>query len=155
MGSSKIAVIDLRTFEKTWIKHIGMSPRHLCMSPKNDYLYVSLNGDGVVGKIDLSTNEVMRVKTGSLPRSMALSGDGRHLYVVNYGSDILTKVTTLDMKVVDNIKTNDKPIGITYDDETNNIWVACYEGSIMVFHDSYYDSTVTDSLYYELLAQIL
>ena len=57
------------------------------------------------------------------------------------------------MKVVDNIKTNDKPIGITYDDETNNIWVACYEGSIMVFHDSYYDSTVTDLLYDELLAQ--
>ena len=153
MGSSKIAVIDLRTFEKTWIKDVGRSPRHLCMSPKNDYLYVSLNGDGVVGKIDLSTNEVKKVKTGSLPRSMALSGDGRHLYVVNYGSDKLTKVTTSDMKVVDNIKTNDKPIGITYDNETNNIWVACYEGSIMVFHDSYYDSTITDLLYDELLAQ--
>ena len=153
MGSSKIAVIDLRTFEKTWIKDVGKSPRHLCMSPKNDYLYVSLNGDGVVGKIDLSTNEVTKIKTGSLPRSMVLSGDGRHLYVVNYGSDKLTKVRTLDMKVVDNIKTNDKPIGIAYDDETNNIWVACYEGSIMVFHDSYYDSTVTDLLYDELLAQ--
>ena len=153
MGSSKIAVIDLRTFEKTWIKDVGRSPRHLCMSPKNDYLYVSLNGDGVVGKIDLSTNEMKKVKTGSLPRSMALSGDGRHLYVVNYGSNKLTKVTTSDMKVVDNIKTNDKPIGITYDNETNNIWVACYEGSIMVFHDSYYDSTITDLLYDELLAQ--
>ena len=153
MGSSKIAVIDLRTFEKTWIKDIGMSPRHLCMSPKNDYLYVSLNGDGVVGKIDLSTNEVMKVKTGSLPRSMTLSGDGRYLYVVNYGSDKLTKVTTADMKVMESIKTNDKPIGITYDNETNNIWVACYEGSIMVFHDTYYDSIVTDLLYDELLAQ--
>ena len=153
MGSSKIAVIDLKTFEKTWIKDVGKSPRHLCMSPKNDYLYVSLNGDGVVGKIDLSTNEVTKIKTGSLPRSMVLSGDGRFLYVVNYGSDKLTKVRTLDMKIMDNIKTNDKPIGITYDNETNNIWVACYEGSIMVFHDSYYDSTVTDILYDELLAQ--
>ena len=66
--------------------------------------------------------------------------------MVNYGSDKLTKVTTSDMKVVDNIKTNDKPIGITYDNETNNIWVACYDGSIMVFHDSYYDSTITDLL---------
>ena len=153
MGSSKIAVIDLRTFEKTWIKDVGKSPRHLCMSPKNDYLYVSLNGDGVVGKIDLSTYEVTKIKTGSLPRSRALSGDGRHLYVVNYGSEKLTKVRTLDMKVVDNIKTNDRPIGVTYDNETNNIWVACYEGSIMVFHDSYYDSTVIDLLYDELLAQ--
>ena len=84
---------------------------------------------------------------------MALSGDGRHLYVVNYGSDKLTKVATSEMKVVDNIKTNDKPIGIAYDDETNNIWVACYEGSIMVFHDSYYDSVLADLLYDELLAQ--
>lgn len=153
MGSSKIAVIDLKTFEKTWIKDVGRSPRHLCMSPKNDYLYVSLNGEGVVGKIDLSTKEITKIKTGSLPRSMILSGDGRFLYVVNYGSDKLTKVRTVDMKVMDNIKTNDKPIGITYDNETNNIWVACYEGSIMVFHDSYYDSTITDVLYDELLAQ--
>ena len=153
MGSSKIAVIDLKTFEKTWIKDVGRSPRHLCMSPKNDYLYVSLNGDGLVGKIDLITNEVSRIKTGSLPRSMVLSGDGRFLYVVNYGSDKLTKVRTLDMKIMDNIKTNDKPIGITYDNETNNIWVACYAGSIMIFHDSYYDSAVTDILYDELLAQ--
>jgi len=153
MGSSKIAVIDLKTFEKTWIRDVGRSPRHLCMSPKNDFLYVSLNGDGIVGKIDLNTHEVAKIKTGSLPRSMVLSGDGKFLYVVNYGSDKLTKVRTLDMQVVDNIKTNDKPIGITYDNETNNIWVACYEGSIMVFHDSYYDSTVTDVIYEELLAQ--
>jgi len=153
MGSSKIAVIDLKTFEKTWIKDVGRSPRHLCMSPNNDYLYVSLNGDGIVGKIDLATNEVSKIKTGSLPRSMVLSGDGKFLYVVNYGSDKLTKVRTLDMKIMDNIKTNDKPIGITYDNETNNIWVACYEGSIMVFHDSYYDSNETDVIYEELIAQ--
>lgn len=153
MGSDKIAVIDLKTFEKTWIREVGRSPRHLCLSPKNDFLYVSLNGEGVVGKVDLKTNKIEKLKTGRLPRSMVLSGDGLFLYVVNYGSDKLTKVRTHDMKIMDNISTNDKPIGITFDNETKNIWVACYEGSIMVFHDSYYDSTKTDEIYLELLAQ--
>ncbi len=139
MGSSKIAVLNLGDFSKTWIEHVGKSPRHLCLSPDNDVLYASINGEGVIAKIDLNNQQVDKVKTGRLPRSMVLSSDGNFLYVVNYGSDNVAKIRAEDMAVVDYIETNDKPIGITYDSQEHNVWVACYEGSIMVFHDRFYD----------------
>jgi len=139
MGSSKIAKVDLNSFTKTYIEDVGRSPRHLCLSPDGKILYASMNGEGKIAKISLIDNSIEKLKTGSLPRSMEMSKDGKFLYVVNYGSDKLSKVSTESMQVVTSIKTNDKPIGITIDEKMNNVWVACYEGSLMVFHDAYYD----------------
>jgi DNA-binding beta-propeller fold protein YncE len=39
------------------------------------------------------------------------------------------------MKVLQTVNVNASPIGITYDPETDRVWVACYSGSIMVFQD--------------------
>jgi YVTN family beta-propeller protein len=89
-----------------------------------------------VAKIDLKTGEVAKkVLTGKAPRSMTISDDGKLLYVVNYFSNTVSKVRTSDMKVLQKVKVNSSPIGITYDPETNQVWVACYSGSIMVFQD--------------------
>ena len=66
---------------------------------------------------------------------MAIADDGRSLYVVNYHSNTVSKVRTRDMKVVQTVETNHHPIGITYDAQTRQVWVACYSGSIMVFKD--------------------
>lgn len=140
MGSSKIAVVDLLNFTKTFIKDVGRSPRHLCMSPSGEELFATMNGEGRIAKISLLDNSIEKLKTGSLPRSMEISKDGKFLYVVNYGSDKLSKVDTKTMEVVATVETNDKPIGVTFDEDQKNVWVACYEGSLMVFHDKYYDN---------------
>ena len=90
----------------------------------------------MVAKIDLRKGEVVaRVATGSAPRSMAIADDGRSLYVVNYQSNSVSKVRTRDMQVIQTVETNHHPIGITYDAETGEVWVACYSGSIMLFND--------------------
>ena len=137
MGSNKIGVIDLKDFSVSWITNVGSTPRHLCISPDNKYLYVTLNSEGKVSKIDLKTSKVVaKVSTGRAPRSMAMLGDGAYLYVVNYLSNTLSKVRAADMKVVETIATKDKPIGVTTDAEAQTIWVACYSGNIMVFHDN-------------------
>jgi len=39
------------------------------------------------------------------------------------------------MKVLQTVNVNSSPIGITYDPDTKEVWVACYSGSIMVFQD--------------------
>lgn len=140
MGSDKIAKINLSTYEVSWINNVGRGPRHLCISPDDKFLYATINNEGKVRKINLATNEMTYVRTGSQPRSMAISKDGNFLYVVNYNSNKLSKIRTSDMKVVHESKTNSKPIGVTFDKEKNNVWVACYTGRIMVFHDTYYDS---------------
>ena len=40
-----------------------------------------------------------------------------------------------DLKVLQNVKTGTHPIGITYDDAAQELWVAIYTGAILVFAD--------------------
>jgi YVTN family beta-propeller protein len=106
------------------------------MSPDGLWLYATLNGDGLVAKVDLTTRKVVaRVRTGLAPRSMTISPDGGYIYVVNYLSNTMSKVRTSTMRVVQTVPTRTNPIGITYDNATHRVWVACYTGSIMVFRD--------------------
>lgn len=136
MGSYDIATINLNDFSVGWIRNVGHSPRHLNMDPQGQFLYATLNGAGQVAKLDLASRTVLsKVSTGGAPRSMAISGDGEFLYVVNYESDSVSKIRTRDMKVVKTVPVNSSPIGITYDNATNRVWVACYSGSILVFQD--------------------
>ena len=136
MGSRNIAVIDLNTFSVDMIENVGRSPRHVVLSPDDGCLYVSLNGEGRLAKLELSTREVVaRVATGAAPRSMTISDDGTALYVVNYNSNTMSKVRTSDMVETEEHRTWSKPIGITYDAPTREVWVSSYSGAIQVFTD--------------------
>lgn len=141
MGSNKITVINLDDFTLSHYAGIGKSPRHLCIDKQGEYLYVSLNGERKIRRYHLSTSEKHDIPTGTMPRSMALSG--KWLYVVNYGDDSYSKidVTTLAVHAVG--KTSSKPIGITLDEVDGRVWVACYSGSIQIFDDS--DIIIPDS----------
>jgi YVTN family beta-propeller protein len=136
MGGDRLAVIDLTTFATRTIGGIGGGPRHLNLSPDGRWLYVTLNADGTVAKLDTATEQVVaRVATGTEPRSAALAADGANLFVVNYESASVSKIRTADMTVVQAVGTAVHPIGITYDDETKELWVACYVGQILIFQD--------------------
>jgi YVTN family beta-propeller protein len=137
MGSTQIKVVNLGSFEVTSFTGIGSGPRHVVISPDGDYLYVTLNAEGRIAKIDSHTGKVItKVATGSAPRSMDISADGESLYVVNYESSTVSKVTTDDMKEVQELRTAYHPIGITYDRKTGRVWVACYSGEIEIFDDN-------------------
>lgn len=135
MGSTVIAKIDLQTFKKTTFT-VGSGPRHLTISPDGRWLYATLNNEGRVAKIDLTTDRVVKkVATGSQPRSMTIAPDGKSLYVVNYVSSTFSKIRTRDMRVLQTLPTNGNPIGITYDWAKHDVWVSCYSGSLLVFHE--------------------
>ena len=74
-----------------------------------------------------------KVATGSNPRSMTISADGKYLFVVNYESGTMSKLDANTMADVQTVQTGYHPIGITYDRQTNDVWVANYTGSIMIF----------------------
>jgi YVTN family beta-propeller protein len=136
MSSLDVAILDLKTWKLSWLRGVGNAPRHLSLDPAGRYLYVTLNGEGRVAKVDLTTKKVVaRAETGQRPRSQAISADGQFLYVVNYDSGTVSKVRTADMRVIQTAKTNKHPIGVTYDPEARQVWVACYSGSLMVFQD--------------------
>lgn len=107
------------------------------MDSAGRYLFVTLNRDGQVAKIDVTTGRVVpRVSTGSAPWSMTIAPDGRSLYVVNYESNTVSKVDAADLRVLQTVRTNTNPIGITYEPTTGRVWVACYTGTIQVFSDT-------------------
>jgi YVTN family beta-propeller protein len=84
------------------------------ISPDGSTLYVSLNGDGELAKLDLASGTVTaRIATGDAPRSIAISDDGTALYVVDYNSNSVSKVRTSDMVELAELKNRENPIGIT------------------------------------------
>lgn len=136
MGGSRVHVIDLQDFTTTFIP-IGSNPRAIVLSPDNSTMYVTMNLSGKVASWDLINNKAGKsVKTGNAARSLAINTDGSQLYVVNYKSDTMSRVRTSDMKVTQNIKVCNEPIGITYDRPTGNTWIACYGGQIKIYSNN-------------------
>ena len=136
MGGNRIHVINLQDFTTSFIP-IGSNPRAIVLSPDNSMMYVTMNLSGRVASWNLATNTAGKsVKTGNAARSLAISKDGSALYVVNFKSDTMSRVRTSDMKVTQNIKVCNEPIGITYDVPTGNTWVACYKGQIKIFSNN-------------------
>ena len=136
MGGNRVHVINLQDFSTTYIP-IGSNPRAIVLSPDNSTMYVTMNLSGRVASWNLITNTAGKsVKTGDAARSLAISKDGSALYVVNFKSDTMSRVRTSDMKVTQNIKVCNEPIGITYDVPTRSTWVACYKGQIKIFSNN-------------------
>src|SRR6056297_1329316 len=135
MGTYDILVLDLEDGSSDRLTGIGRGPRDLVLSPDDRTLYATINSDGVVARIDLATQEVVTTATGRAPRSMDIAADGRSLYVVNYLGDTVSKVRTSDMSVLQTLDVADKPIGITYDRGTGQVWVASYSGVLTVMDD--------------------
>jgi YVTN family beta-propeller protein len=136
MGGSRVHVIDLQDFTTTFIP-IGSNPRAIVLSPDNSTMYVTMNLSGKVASWDLINNKAGKsVKTGNAARSLAINTDGSQLYVVNYKSDTMSRVRTRDMKVTQNIRVCNEPIGITYDRPTGNTWIACYGGQIKIYSNN-------------------
>ena len=135
MGGSNIHRINLEDFSKTLIP-VGPNPRAVELSPDNSKVYVTLNISGKVLAWDLEKNKLIKsVSTGSAARSLAISGDGSTLFVVNFKSGTMTKIRSADLSKVETIKVCSEPIGVTYDNESNRTWVACYKGSIKVYQN--------------------
>lgn len=135
MGGKNVHRINLADFSKTLIP-IGTNPRALELSPDGKTLYATLNLSGKVIAWNLEENKAIRsVYTGKSARSLAISSDGSALFVVNFRSGTISKVSTADMKVKQTTRVCSEPIGVTYDSSTSRTWVACYGGSIKVFEN--------------------
>lgn len=145
MGGSHLTVVDLEAVAEgrrgakaaRRFSQPGRAPRHLNLSPDGRELYVTLNSEGTVAKVNARTGKVRdTVSTGRAPRSSVLSPDGTALFVVNYESDTVSRVRTSDMKVLESKPVDHHPIGITYNPVTDEVWVCSYVGSITVFSDA-------------------
>ncbi|MDJ0768768.1 MAG: YncE family protein [Ilumatobacter sp.] len=138
MGEARIDVVDLQSLNvvNSIDDAAGTTPRHILLSDDDRYLYVSNHRMNSVRKIDLSVGAVDGIaSTGTQTRTMALADDGESLYVVNYQDGTVSKVRTSDMEILQTVYSGVRPVGITYDPETRQVWVANYAGSLRVFND--------------------
>ncbi len=144
VGEDRLLVIDMRSFKiKRDIKDVGVRPRHLVMSPDGRYLYVTVEGkdskrkvDGRILKYDVRKRRTVATSDAlTEPRTTVMSDDGKSLYVVDYYPGTLVKLRASDLKVLQTKYLGYHPIGVTYDDATNKLWVAGYGGSVWVLKD--------------------
>ncbi len=145
VGEDRILVIDMRSFVvKRRISDIGERPRHLVMSPDGR---LPLHHRGGLGEDSTgSTAASSRYDTAQAtvvarsarlaePRTTVLSEDGKSLYVVDYYPGTLVKLRASDLKVLQTVELGYHPIGVTYDDATDKLWVAGYGGQVWVLKD--------------------
>ena len=102
------------------------------------YAYVATdNGDAEVGNIivleisdniDLFdpnpfANIVARVPVGHNPRGIAVSPDGKYVYVANYGDDTISVINTVLNTVISNIPVGDGPFGVAINSTGTFVYV--------------------------------
>ena len=66
------------------------------------------------------------------PRVRNSSSRGRSGHYVNYNSDTLAKVDTMTTEVTQTVAVPLRPIGVTFDPSSREVWVAIYSGAITV-----------------------
>jgi YVTN family beta-propeller protein len=144
VGEDKILVIDLKTFRvQREISDIGVRPRHLVMGPEGRYLYITAQGkdkpnlvDGRILKYDRKRGKVVaRSRLLTEPRTTVMSDDGKSLYVVDYYPGTIVKLRASDLKVVQEKYLGFHPIGVTYDNASDKLWVSGYGGTVWVLKD--------------------
>ena len=137
MGAERIDLVDLETLTvESSLTSSGITPRHIVLSDDGKTLLSSNHLMDTVRSIDLETDSVIgTVRTGSQTRSLAVSDDETALYVVNYLDGTISKVRTSDMEILQTVSVGGRPVGISYDPVTRRLWVADYEGRLIVFED--------------------
>jgi YVTN family beta-propeller protein len=105
--SGTVSVIDTATNTVTKTIEVGLHPTGMALSPRGDRLYVANANSDTISAIDTSTDEVKSTLhvgladkqgvpvLGSSPNALAVSPDGRTLYVAN-GSQNAVAVVDID-----------------------------------------------------------
>lgn len=125
---NKIAFVDPATLQTTEAVAVGAAPYHLKLSSDGARLYIACRGGtlpegeagataptagtriavsaatdaaagGTVAVLDVRTRQVRQVPVGRQPSGMALSPDGRHLYVACSDSDTVVTLDTRTLRV--------------------------------------------------------
>ena len=151
-GEKNIAVINIKNWQISFIENVGYSINDLCLDEKKNTLYASLKEDGKVVKINLNNKATQYAKTGREPRTIALSSDGKYLYVVNYADNSVVKIKTDSMLLKQKVRTAKQPVDISIDEKKGDIWVACISGEIDVFGDK---SLLKKSAYDKYIASLM
>src|SRR4051812_43891178 len=151
--SGDLSVIDIDKGEVVTTIKLGKRPRGIAASPDGTKLYIALSGspaagpgvdektlpppdrsaDGI-GVVDLKAGKLLTViKSGTDPEQVAVSHDGKTVFVANEDAGQLTFIDAGTNMISGTVKVGDEPEGITVTPDDKRVYVTSEDaGAIFV-----------------------
>jgi len=154
--SGDLSVIDLASKTVVATVPLGKRPRGVRVSPDGTVLYVALSGspfappgvdektlppphrsaDGI-GVVDARTLKLLRVMpVGTDPEQLALSKDGRRLFVSNEDAATVSVVEAADARIVATVKVGGEPEGVEVSPDGSVVYATSEEDGLVFAIDS-------------------
>ena len=152
-SSGDLSILDAETRAVVATVPLGKRPRGIAVSPDRGTLYVALSGspnagpgvdesklpppdrtaDGI-GVVDVRQQKLIKVLTsGTDPEQVAVSHDGKLLFVANEDAALASVIDIGTGKVVETFKTGGEPEGVTVEPVRDRVWVTSEEdGAVFV-----------------------
>jgi len=151
--SGDLSVIDVEKGTVVNTIKLGKRPRGIAASPDGTKLFIALSGspaagpgvdekslpppdrsaDGI-GVVDVKEGKLLTVmKSGTDPEQVAISHDGKTVYVANEDAGQLTMIDTDSGKITDTVKVGDEPEGVTVTPDGKQVYVTSEDaGAVFV-----------------------
>ncbi len=133
-----LSVIDTAQGKPVATVRLDKYPLGLAVSPDSRTVYVGLSGVNKLVTVDLGsvaggvTQAQDFAKTDADPRDIAISPDGRYLYLVHNEAGTVTKLDSSSGAVVAQAKTNEQPRSLVISPDGSAVYVANYATSTLV-----------------------
>jgi len=142
-GSGDLSIIDAASLTVLSTLPLGKRPRGIQVSPDKRNLYIALSGspfagpdvdesklpppdrsaDGI-GVIDVATQKLDRMlRAGTDPEQLAVSFDGKQVYIANEDAAVLSVLDAATGSVVASIKVGDEPEGVAVRPDGRYVYV--------------------------------
>jgi YVTN family beta-propeller protein len=117
---------------------VGAEPEGVIVAPDSRTLYVANQNSKILSIVDAATQKVTSIKLRNTPRFVAISRDGRRLFVSMYENDKKTGsgvavVDTAARKVLGYVKTGNQPFTLAVGPD-GRLWVPIHsEGRVEIY----------------------
>ena len=128
-------MIDTATNRKVADIEVGQKPVQVGFSPDGRFVYVSLNGENAVGKVDVSTRKLAgKVQVGAGPIQVYVTPDGKYLLAANQGtkdkpSTTVSIVDTATFTVLDTVPTGQGAHGVVIEPSSRYAYITNLYGN--------------------------
>jgi YVTN family beta-propeller protein len=144
--SGDVSVIDATTLKVTGTIPIGLSPDEIVASPSGDVLYLSRlvrrddgrpTGNGELVAIDPATQKVIwRAPLGGSPNHIAVSPDGRRIYITIVSGRFVDIVDAAKHSVIDSVDVGTGPHDIEISPDGQRVYVGLIRGTEVTVFDA-------------------
>lgn len=123
-ASNRVAVVDIISGKvKDWIS-VGIFPHGIRLNPVRGEFYTANLKDGTISIVDILSNKETRIPVGGMPTQVAVSPDGRKVYVTLAADNVVGVVDVAQRRKIKTIPVGAAPAQIYADPLGRYVYVA-------------------------------